>query len=668
MKISPDWLREFASLPHDDRKLAQDLTAAGMAVEKIDEDGTFEMEITTNRVDAMNHYGVAREASAIYDADLKPITVKLPAASGKSDVRITIDVPDYCARFTGQEIRNVKIVPSVANVLKRFTELGQKPINNAADATNYTMLMMGKPTHAFDLDKLAGGRIVVRMARPGETLKTLDGVERKLHPEDVVVADAEKAVALAGVIGGWESMITSSTRNIFIESAWWDPGVIRKTSRRYGIHTDASHRFERGADWASCDISTDLVSQLVLASGGGELIGEKVDVIARVVGHAPVMLRVSEIERILGEGILGAAIERILRRLGFSIKEQSAGVYRVEVPTWRLDVEREVDLLEEIARIHGYNQFPNTLPSFAGGVVELPEASKEEKIRRTLLALGYNEALSTTFIAKADSLRFATAKPVEIANPLSEEASAMRTTLVPGMLDMIAHNLNRGVRDVRLFEMGHVYSMMGAMTEERPSLCFALTAASLGEPDTTNAFRRFKGDIESLLGAFGSDMRFETSAPAHFHAGRSAHAALDEGNIASFGQLHPDVATERKLKQEIFIAEIDLDRLYRLPLRNPRYRRLSRFPAVDRDFSFLFEDQVTFAQISKAVLGAGIAELRSLVPVEVFRGGSVPPGKYSILLRVQFQSSERTLTDAEVATWSGRIIEALTALGGVLRS
>jgi phenylalanyl-tRNA synthetase beta chain len=668
MKISPSWLREFSShLPADDRKLADDLTAAGITVEKVS-GSIFEMEITTNRVDAMNHYGIAREASAIYDTDLKPLTANLPKPSGKSDVKVTIQAPDHCARFTGQEIRNVKIGPSSALVATRFAELEQKPINNAADATNYVMLTMGKPTHAFDLDKLAGRQIIVRLAKPGETLKTLDGVERKLHPEDLVIADAAKPVGLAGTIGGWDTMITETTRNVFIESAWFEPATVRKMSRRHGIHTDASHRFERGADWATTTISTDLVAQHILDSGGGELVGEKIDVVARQVGNPPVTLRLSEVKRILGKDIAQKEIERILRRLGFTLSASGSSAYKVAIPTWRLDVEREVDLIEEIARVHGYNNFPNTLPSFSGGVVELPEAPKEEKLRRTLLALGYNEALSSTFIAKADSLRFASATPVEIANPLSEEASAMRTTLVPGMLAMIAHNLNRDVEDVRLFEMGHVYSMQSSSTDEHDSLTFAHTAASLGVKDPAVAFRTLKGDVEQLLSAFAGKLSFSTKAPEHFHPGRSATAALDGKTMAVFGQLAPAIASERKLKQDIYIAEVALDKLFALPLRKPRYQKLSRFPAVDRDFSFLFDDSVTWAQIQSAIESLRILELRSIVPAEVFRGGNVPAGKYSILIRVEFQSNDRTLTDTEVGSWSERIIHELAPLGGTLRA
>jgi phenylalanyl-tRNA synthetase beta chain len=624
------------------------------------------MEITTNRPDAMCHYGVAREVSAIYNSELKPLAAKLPSRSGKASISVTIENPKLCARFTGQEIRNVKIGPSTGEVLERFRDLEQKPINNAADATNYVLLLMGKPTHAFDADKLAGGKIIVRNARPGESIKTLDGVERKLHPDDLVIADYEKPVALAGVMGGWDSMITESTKNVFIESAWFDPTAIRKTSRRHSMHTDASHIFERGADWASTGLSAELVAQHILSSGG-ELTGELVDVVARKVGHPPVRLRVGEVRRILGKGIEAGEIERMLAKLGFKLTQKEFGEYSVEIPTWRLDVEREIDLIEEIARVHGYDKFPNTLPAFSSGVIELPTQEKDDKLRATLFALGYNEALSSTFIAREESQRFSKASPVIIANPLSEEASAMRTTLVPSMLDMIGRNLNRGVDEVRLFEHGHIYAMQGAATDEHDSLCMGITATALGGNDAHTAFRKIKGDIEDLLGAFTGEITFEATVPDYFHPNRSATANLNGTPVAHFGQLHPEVAAARKLKQDVYVAEILIERLYEFDLRMPRYQKLSRYPAVERDFSFLFEDSVSFAQIDSAIRKLNIEELRAVAPAEIFRGGNIGAGKHSMLVRTTFQSHERTLREDEISAWSARIIDALKALGGQQR-
>ncbi len=701
MKLSAKWLREFVDLKIDDVQLADDLTLAGIAVESIQNHTAqtiFEMEITTNRPDAMNHYGVARECSAIYDIPLKPIKPNLPNAR-PTDKPFPIEIRDEkgCGRYTARVIRNVKIGTSPDWILNRLKIEDHNGVSNAVDASNYTLMEMGHPTHAFDLDKLEGGKIIVRRAKPGEVLKTLDGVERKLAAEDLIIADAVKPVGLAGIMGGLDSAISASTKNILIESAWFDPGTVRKSARYHGMHTDASHIFERGADWGAAPLACDRVAELILQTAGGELEGNLVDAIARHVVRHSIYLRSREIRRILGQDIPENVIVRILQRLGFvpssvdpellkkiqflnvaagatapSVDEQTS--WGVELPTWRLDIEREIDLIEEIARIYGYNKFANSLPSFSGGVIELPNAGKEATIRSELLALGYNEALSPTFIAPADTQAFSSEVAVPLANPLSEEQSMMRTSLLPGMLGMLAWNLNRGTTDVRLFEMGNIFSAYAEeATQERRTICLGATGnaqrATVHGPARAFSFFDLKGDIEALLHGFEiRNLYYDAHTSGYFHPGRSARAVAEGQTIAQLGQLHPDVAAARKLKQEIYIAEIHLDRLFQLPLRAPRYEPLSRFPAVDRDFSFLFDDSVIFEKIQSAVRSLSIAELRTFQPAEIFRGGSVPAGKYSVLLRAKFQSEDRTLRDDEVAQWSTQIIKALESLGGAMRA
>src|SRR6202142_1359615 len=431
MKLSPAWVREFVDARVDDRRLAQDLTAVGIAVESISGEGknaVFEMEIGTNRPDAMNHYGVAREASVIYNLPLQTVGSKLPATTGKADFVVEIADKSGCARYTSRIVRDVSIKPSTDVIAKRLLLVDQRPINNAADATNYTLWEMGHPTHVFDLDLLQGGEILVRRALSGDTLKTLDGVERKLTPEDLVIADAVRPVALAGVMGGFDTMITDKTRNILIESAWFDPAAIRKSSRRHGLHTDASHRFERGADFEATTKTCDRVPALILESAGGKLDGAAIDTVARQVDLAPVALHLSEVHRILGEKLETNEIFRILQQLGFELMPERGGDpdFTVHIPSWRLDVEREIDLVEEIARLHGYDKFANTLPAYAGAVVEPLDAEKDRKLRASLLALGYNEAVSLTFISHQDAETFSSVPVIELANPQSEEASVMR--------------------------------------------------------------------------------------------------------------------------------------------------------------------------------------------------------------------------------------------------
>jgi len=676
MRIIPAWLREFVNVAADDRQLAEDLTSAGIAVESVqEENGTtvYEMDLTTNRVDAMNHYGVAREASAIYNVELKKVEPELPNSNGDANFPIIIEDAQGCARYTARIVRNVKIRASPEHIAKRLELLGSRPINNVADATNYALNELGHPTHAFDLDLLEGGTIIVRRARAGESLKTLDGVERKLTPEDLVIADAKKPVALAGVMGGFDSMITEQTKNVLIESAWFDPAAVRSMAKRQGMHTDASHRFERGADWSITSLACGRVADLILASAGGELQGELIDAVARKVERAPVALHRSEVNRILGIDLDEDEIQRILGRLGFGVTRASADSFSVQIPTWRLDVEREVDLLEELARIHGYNQFPNTLPAFTGAVVTLPNEPKDAKVRETMLALGYDEAISITFMSEQDAKTFGSGEPLAIANPQSEEAGYMRTSMLPGLLNMVAYNLNRGNCNVRLFEAGEVFEKRGDGHDERRHLGFAATGDAFAKSvhsaaQPYNVFH-MKGDVEELLSAFAhASLSFDAQTPEYFHPGRSARAVMDGETVACFGQLHPDVATARKFRQEVYLAEVLLDRLYRHQLREPRYQPISKFPAVERDFSFVFDDAVTFERVKSAVDELSIGELHRFVPVEIFRGEKAGAGKYSVLLHAEFQSKARTLRDDEVARWSSQIIAKLESLGGVLRS
>ncbi len=427
-----------------------------------------------------------------------------------------IEAEDACGRFTARVLRGVTIADSRdwfagAEVSTYFGLLEQKQISNAVDATNFAWLAMGQPTHAFDLDKLEGG-IVVRRAKKGEKLKTLDGVERMLDAEDLVVADHAKALGLAGVMGGWDTMITSETKNVLVEAAWFDPMAVRKTARRHGLHTDASHRFERGADFNACPVASAIVSSILLANGGwieGELVDVRVPALeARTANRKPVSLALSEVRRILGttvdeEGITAATVEgvltawaadsRVSESASQQVSETANPAWQVTLPSWRLDLEREIDLIEEVARVYGYNRFANTLPAFGEGVRALPWAEKEAAVRRTLLAAGFHEAIASTFCSAAEAALTAPQPglSVPLGNPLSEEAGVLRPSLVPGMLAMIAGNLHRDVSDVRLFELGTVFSGTTEKVEERPRWPSARWARFLSRRAARRASNRF---------------------------------------------------------------------------------------------------------------------------------------------------------------------------------
>jgi phenylalanyl-tRNA synthetase beta chain len=741
MNILTSWLRHYLpTLPVTDRQLADDLTLRGIAVEGVHDLGPdnghlFEMDITTNRVDAMNHYGIAREAATIYDFPLSPLIVHkgrnkenvvilseaknpriLSEAARSFEAQafpISIEAKHLCGRFTAQVLRNVTIAPSTGQIAEYFTLLNQKQISNAVDASNFVLLGMGHPTHAFDLDKLEGG-IIVRLAHKGEKLKLLDGTDRTLEADDLVVADHKKALALAGVMGGWDSMITPETKNVLVEAAWFDQSTVRRSSRRHGLHTDASHRFERGADFNAAPIANALVSNLILQQGG-QAEGALIDVIvpeiaARTASRPPINLSVKQVQRHLGttiapEGITPGIVKQYLTALGCDLAPKTADTFEVKLPSWRLDLEREIDLIEEVARVYGYNRFANTLPT-AMPVIAHPTAAKEAAVRTRLLALGYSESISSTFASHADTDLFAEEgkQTVPMENPLSEEASLLRPSLVPGMLNMLAHNLNRDVKDVRLFEQGQIFTgtvpadgTFISDVHESAQLSLGLTGdAPLMQRYTAQSphFFELKGAIESVLSLFdlrGSSFRpeaalfaagveksavspavanpitFAAEAPAWLQPGRSATALINNDPIAHFGELAHEQKETRKLRQPVYVAQLDLAKLYQLPLKKVTAHELSRFQAVERDFSFVFPDAVQWHTIASGIHALSINELQDLKPVEVWRNAKFP-GVYSLLLRTVFQSHDRTLRDEELTQWSTSIIESLTGLGGTLRT
>jgi len=703
MKILTKWLRSYLpGLSVDDTQLAEDLTLRGIAVEGIynlapTNGSLYEMDITTNRVDAMNHYGVAREAAAIYGLALPELSFPLPnPRPAAQSFSVKIEAEDACGRFTARVLREITIGESRdwfagAEVSTYFALLEQKKISNAVDATNFAWLAMGQPTHAFDLDKLEGG-IIVRRARKGERLKTLDGIERILNAEDLIVADHNKALGLAGVMGGWDTMITPETKNVLVEAAWFDPIVVRQTARRHGLHTDASHRFERGADFSAAPVASALVSAILLANGGsieGELVDVRVPAAeARTAQRTPVPLALGEVHRILGktideEGIIAATVENVLTALGCGLSAvpgRSGAAWQVTLPSWRLDLEREIDLIEEVARVYGYNRFANTLPEFGGGVRALPWAQKEIVVRSTMLAAGFHEAIGSTFCSAAEAALTAPqpALVVPLGNPLSEEAGVLRPSLVPGMLNMIAGNLNRDVSDVRLFELGTIFSGNTDKVDERPALAFG-AVGGLPQESASHAGRAFdffdvKGVVEQVLSRF--EMRgmyfdrFPSDAgltPEWLHPYRSARVVADGVTAGWFGQLHPREAAARKIKDTVLAGELYLDRLYKLPLRRPVARDISRYQPVRRDFSLVLDESVNWETIDRAMAGLQISELVEWRVREVFRDARLGAQEYALLLGATFQAPDRTLREEELQSFQAQIVDAVGKAGARLR-
>ena len=682
MKISLHWLREFVDVSVAPRELRRDLTMIGLNAESCVEAGddwVFEVEVTTNRPDCLSHYGIAREVATLYRKPLKPLQFPVketdPPASGK--IAIEIADPDLCARYCGRVIENVQIKPSPAWLAKRLEAIGQRPINNVADATNYVLMELGHPLHAFDLERVRERKIIVRRAKPNEILKTLDGVARNLKTDQLVIADAARAVALAGVMGGEESEISGSTRHVLLESAWFDPISIRRTAKSQGMHTEASHRFERGADIEMAEIAIDRTAALIQEIAGGEVRRGIVDVYPRPQRREGILLRRSQICRVLGAELAGDEIERILGGLGFPLERRGSDAWQAKPPSYRLDVTREIDLIEEVARHYSYDRLP-------ARVRNAPPRVDQDVLRKTVLALtarlvalGYREIIPSSMVDPAENARFTDRPPVVLANPLSQEASALRSTTVPSMLRALAWNLDRGQTDVRLFEIGRTYSPKSAgQADERCVLTLGLTgsrqpvAVYEGEKEKPVAAYDMKGDLEMIFDAFDlPGLAFTNHQCAYFAPGVSGLAAIGQTELARFGRITEEVSREYELRQQVWawVAEVNLDALLAAPLRSKKYREFSKFPEVARDFSLIVPDAVKFQDIEKAVRGVKLEELREVRPGD-YRGKEVEAGHYSLLLCATFQSASRTLTSDEVTAMSQQIVDALTALGARLRT
>lgn len=694
MKLLYDWLREFVDVTAPASDLRARLALSGLAIDSIEETAAgpvLDAEVTANRPDCLGHYGVAREVAAIYRLPVKPldITLKESAEKAASAARVEIDSPDLCARYTARILRGVKVQPSPDWLRKRLEAIGQNSINNVVDVTNYVMFELGQPLHAFDLDKLAERRIVVRRARPGETIRTLDGAERALAKDMCVIADASHAVAIAGVMGGAESEIGFSSRNILLESAWFDPISVRRTSKSLGLRTEASYRFERGADPEMAELASHRAAQLIAELGGGEILAGVVDVYPRREPPVDITLARTELLRVMGADVPDRDIEGILGALGFEPAREGEGPraqWKCRRPSWRQDVSRGIDLIEEVARHYGYDKFPPRLPPAKLPAQRLPHAEAENRLRERLVALGYQEIVEIPLVnSQRDALfRPEGVAPAVIGNPLAEDASILRSNGIVSMLNAVSWNLNHGQRNLRLFEIGKAYELRNGEPVETRVLTLAATGLArektIHEPAREFSFADLKGDLDAL-GALAGGFAWQSGGPTWLAASRAAKISLGvQGNgshtngstLGAAGQLARNLADKLKLRQEIFLAEMNLELLLagiELVQASLNFSPIPRFPAVERDFSLVLADDVQFAQVAGAIRALEIPELQRIEPADLFRGGQIPAGKYSLMIRVSFQSPEATLTDAQVSGFSSRIVSALEEkLGAVLRT
>ncbi len=701
MKVVYNWLKDFVDVTVPPEELASRLALSGTnigGVEKGPHGAVIDAEVSSNRPDCLGHYGIAREVSAVYKLPLKTVAPKpVEGSSRVSDaVRVEIQAPELCGRFTARVIRGVKIQPSPAWLRERLEASGVASINNVVDVSNYVMLELGHASHAFDYDKIRDHRIVVRKAKPGEKIHTLDGIERALDPNICVISDGDgaRAVGIGGIMGGAETEISFSTKNVLIECAWFDPIAVRRATRFLKLHTEASTRFGRGADPEMAELASRRAAELIVQLAGGELLAGVVDSYPGRRAAKKICVTRAEILRVMGADVPDKEIEANLTTLGFSpvrVDENRGSegsllaAWECTRPSWRAEVEREIDLIEEVARIYGLDKFTPRLPVARQGALRLPHYEPETRVRERLIGLGYREILTIPHVAEERDALFrpAAAQPARLANPLSEEAGVLRSTGLVTMAAALEWNLNHGQRNVRLFEIGSQYRLHGTASVETRVLTIGATGEARGK-DLHDAARSYsfadlKGDLDSLgelAGGFSWSDR--TAGPANAisgdwpHAARSGRVALSGDEVGDAGQLARRVADKFKLRQDVFLAELQLEEVYAAiqDLRDSRrYEPLPRFPAVERDFSLLLADGKHFSDVQKAITSLNIGEIASIEAADLFRGKNVPAGKHSLLVRVTFQSREGTLTDAQVSDFSARIVAVMEKqLGGQLRA
>ncbi len=644
------------------------------------EDVLLEVNVTPNRPDCLSHLGIAREVAAATGAALRlpePGLVQSPPAA-KAAVRVRIEAPEKCARYAARVVEGVRIGPSPAWLARRLESCGVRSISNVVDATNFVLLELGHPLHAFDLDRVAGAEIVVRTARPGEQMTTLDGQVRRLDPDDLVIADRDRASALAGIMGGGESEISAGTTRVLLESAWFQPQTVRRTAKRHGLHTEASHRFERGADPGMVIPALDRCAALIAELAGGTVRRGAVDEHPRRVRAPKVKLAWARPSEVLGLPVPRAEAKRILTRLGFEQVAATARDATFQVPTWRVDVARPEDLIEEIVRTIGYDRIPETLPSVAPETPAPPaEAQATERVRDAIEAAGFSEAVNFSFVAPEEltALSGDGAPAIALKNPITAEMTVMRTSLVPSLLKNVAHNLRQRVEDVRLYEIASVYHRLPAgFTADAPAredLRLAGVAVGRRSPRGWAAgadavdVHDLEAAIESVLASVGIEgARFVPGGEPWLHPRAAASIEVTNGDggrevLGSAGEIHPRVALALDVPRGVVAFELSFEALVRHAQLVPRYRGIPRFPAVLRDLAVVVGDAVPAADVLALVRAEALVEDVTLF--DVYRGAPLPAGKKNLAMAIRYRAADRTLTDADADAAHGRIVERLRA-------
>lgn len=660
-------------------------TPAGTSLDKAInlDDRILELELTPNRGDCQAVINVAREIKAITAAKLHLPDAQVVEVDDLTEnyVEVRIQDPDLCRRYACRVVRNIKLGPSPSWMQQRLLSAGVRPINNIVDVTNYVMLEFGQPLHAFDLDMIKGSQIIVRRGRPEEKMVSLDGVTRDIDPEMLVIADQSEAVALAGVMGGLTSEVTEKTRTILLESAWFEPLNVRKTAVHLGMRTEASKRFEKGIDPEGILPALNRAAQLIQQLGAGEITEGIVDVYMRPEAARTLRLRTERTNKILGTKLSREEIQKILARLDFSCELCSQDSLLVTVPSYRVDIFEEIDLIEEVARIYGYDRIPVTYP--VGVLVQnrLRPNSIRDRVINAASGFGLDEALTYSFTGEGDfdKLRIPQESPLrsvlKIQNPLREEQGVMRTTLLPGLMDAVMYNYNRKLTDLGLFEVGAVFipQRPGQIPEERLHLgiaaCGKIQAGWQGIEEERDYYY-LKGIVEGIFEMLGmNNLQFQqyNDYPV-LHPGRSARILYENEELGYLGELHPDVMANYDIPLRVVVCEVDLETALPFTSEQLLFQPIPRYPGINRDLAVIVPVSISADQVQEVIFKAGGEMLTDCRLFDVYYGDQVPKGYRSLAYSLLYQSPDRTLTDEEVAAVHNGIMDSLAKeIGAQLR-
>jgi phenylalanyl-tRNA synthetase beta chain len=680
MLFSSNWLARYVELPEETSHLAELLTRCGMVVEDIrsHSDGALlDLDIPSNRVDAMNHYGLAREIATARRSDLQAPEISVNESDPATDqlTAIAIDDLNGCPRYTARLIRGVKVEPSPQWLANLIESIGLRPLNNVADITNFVLWELGHPLHAFDFDQLVDHQIVVRRARKSETFVALDHIEHNLTSSDLVIADGQRPVALAGVIGGAETSITNDTVNVLLEGAWFDPATVRATAHRLNLHTDASHRFERSPAHDGMLLAIDRAASLIQEIGGGALSRGTVDVVGTLPEPVNTTLRQTRLKGLLGIEVPSSEVEEILTRLGFSLAAKTGG-YDVGVPSFRPDVTREEDLIEEVGRHNGYDRLPATLPVVRSIQDSgTPEILGEQRLKQSLVAAGCREIMSSSLSSLLEQSGFVgqVEDLISINNPISEELSVLRAHLVPGLLGAVAHNLNHGQTSLRLFEVGRCFA--GPLTDDGVTEYWSMAIALTGSQRRDHwkdvsipvDFYDLKGIVEHVTKQMAWP-KWQWGAGKSPGIDQSATALIRNGaggNIPAgwAGRISADTAQTFDIDAEVWVVELNIDKPIGLPHPTTPYRPVSRFPGGSRDVALVLPEGSNYGVVETTVRVAAaeaMLPLAGITLIEIYKGDEIPPGHRGMTLRFTFRAADRTLTSAEIEAGQKKLVDTLS--------